>query len=177
MAPAPAASGSLSDAPFPPLTRYTDDASGLSFEYDAELWEVAQKDSGFVLLSAFNGAVAYIVEVAPAERFDVQRLFDARRDLLKQNLLGFTLDKEPARLLIGDAILGHRKGIGALFSGTIDSAQGPSTDFAVAEVASTDGQIVAVTTILVPAEFREFGLQLADTINNTFTWPTDPVVQ
>ena len=28
-----------------------------------------------------------------------------------------------------------------------------------------------------PAEAREFGLQLADTINNTFTWPSDPVVQ
>jgi hypothetical protein len=31
--------------------------------------------------------------------------------------------------------------------------------------------------VLVPAEARPAGLSLADTINNTFTWPTDPVVQ
>jgi len=171
------ASAAISDAPFPPLSRYTDEATGVSFEYDGEIWEVAQQNAGFVLLSAFNGAVAYIVEAARADELDVQRLFDARRALLKQNLLGFALDEEPARLLIGDAILGHRKGIGALFSGTIDSAQGPSTDFAVAEVAATDGQIVAVSTILVPAEARDFGLQLADSINNSLTWPTDAVVQ
>jgi hypothetical protein len=166
-----------SDAPFPPMERYQDDASGFSFEYDPSIWSVQQSDAGFVLLSAFNGALAYIVEAAPADRFDVQSLFNARRDLLSQRLLGFQLDREPARLLIGNAILGHRKGIGALFGGTIDSPQGPSTDFAVAEVAATDGRIVAVTTILTPAEVREGGLQLADSINNTFTWPSDPVVE
>ena len=169
--------GGRNDAPFPPMERYRDDASGFSFEYDPSIWSVQQQDAGFVLLSAFNGALAYIVEAAPAENFEVQELFNARRDLLSQRLLGFQLDREPARLLIGNAILGHRKGIGALFGGTIDSPQGPSTDFAVAEVAATDGRIVAVATILTPAQVREGGLSLADSINNTFTWPNDPVVE
>jgi RsiW-degrading membrane proteinase PrsW (M82 family) len=177
VAPRVAAAATRADAPFPPLERYRDDATGFSLEYDPAVWSVQQSDAGFLLLSAFNGALAYIVEAAPADRLEVQALFNARRDLLSQRLLGFQLDREPARLLIGNAILGHRKGIGALFGGTLDSPQGPSTDFAVAQVASTDGQIVAVTTILTPAEARDFGLALADTINNTFTWPSDPVVE
>jgi hypothetical protein len=117
------------------------------------------------------------VESGPVANFDVQSLFNARRDLLAQRLLGFQLDREPERMLLGTAILGHRPGMGALFGGTLDSPQGPSTDFSVAEVASSDGQFVAVSTIIVPAEAREPGLQLADTINNTFTWPSDPVVE
>lgn len=175
--PSLAIAADTTDAPFPPLTRYTDDTLQFSFEYDGDLWEITQQDAGFVLLSAFKGAVAYIVEAAPVGQMEVQQLFDARRDLLKQNLLGFAIDDTPARLLIGNPILGHKKGIGALFGGAIDSAQGPSTDYAVAEVASSDGTIVAVSTVLVPADARSFGLQLADSINNTFTWPSDPVVQ
>jgi hypothetical protein len=165
------------DAPFPPLARYVDAATGFAFDYDPTTWSVAQQDAGFVLLSAFNGAVVYIVEATTPDQLDVPALFEARRSLLEQRLLGFGDDLEPARQLLGNAILGHHPGIGALFGGTLDSPQGPSTDFAIAEVASTDGAIVAVSTILVPAEARAFGLQLADTINNSFIWPTDPVVQ
>lgn len=166
-----------SDAPFPPMERYRDAPTGFSFEYDPAIWSVQQSDEGYVLMSGFNGALAYIVEAAPADRFDVQALFNARRDLLAQRLLGFQLDREPSRLLLGNALLGHRKGIGALFGGTLDSPQGPSTDFAVAEVAATDGQIVAVATIITPAQARKEGLSHADTLNSSFTWPSDPVVQ
>jgi RsiW-degrading membrane proteinase PrsW (M82 family) len=172
-----AATDRTADAPFPALAHYADDTLGFGFDYDSDLWSIAQQDTGFVVLSAFNGNLAYIVEAATKDQLDVQKLFNIRRDLLSQNLLGFDEDRAPARLLIGNAILGHRTGIGALFGGVIDSAQGPSTDYSVAEVASTDGTIVAVTTVLVPAEARPAGLSLADTINNTFTWPTDPVVQ
>jgi hypothetical protein len=165
------------DAPFPPLARYQDAETGFAFDYDPQIWEVAQQDAGYVLLSAFDGALAYIVEAASVDRFDTDALYEARRGLLQQRLLGFGEDREKARLLLGTAILGHRKGMGALYTGAIDSPQGPATDFAVALVASRDDRIVTVTTILTPAQARDFGLQLADTINNSFTWPTDPVVQ
>ena len=68
-------------------------------------------------------------------------------------------------------------GIGGLFGGTIDSAQGPSTDFKTAIVAATDGTIVAVTTMIVPAEVPEGRAGHGRPINSSFTWPSDPVVQ
>jgi hypothetical protein len=166
----------VTDAPFPALERYTD-PSGFSFEYDPAIWTVSQTGAGAVMLDGFNGALVYLVETAPVGTLDDQGVFNARRDILGRNLLGFQLDREPARLLLGTAILGHHPGLGALFGGTLDSPQGPSQDIAVALVAAQDDTLAAVATIIVPATARDVGLQLADTINNTFTWPSDPVVQ
>jgi hypothetical protein len=169
--------GQTDGVPFPPLATYTDPDVGFSFDYDGSTWTVAQQGAGAVVLTAFQGAVGYIVETAPVSAIDVQGVFDYRRGQLAQRLLGFDDDEAPARRLIGTPILGHRPGIAGLFTGALDSPQGPSVDFTAAAVAATDGQIAAVATILVPRDGRDIGLNLADTINNSFRWPTDPVVE
>ncbi|MFN8622667.1 MAG: hypothetical protein U0869_18185 [Chloroflexota bacterium] len=177
VAPFVASAARTDDMPFPPLATYHDDATGFSFEYDPDIWSVEQHDDGFVLMSAYNGALAYIAEAAPVGQLDMERLFEARKTLLSQNLLGFDEDREPARQLLGTAILGYRRGIGGLFGGAVDSPQGPSQDYKTAVVAGTDGQIVAVTTMIIPAEALKPGLAIGDIINSSFTWPSDPVVQ
>ncbi len=138
---------------------------------------VSQQDAGFLILSAGNGAVALIVEGGPADQFDPQKLFDARQGLLKDRLLAYTTDDDAARVLLGNPILGYREGVGGLFGGTLDTSQGPSTDFSVASVAATDGTITMVATVITPVEVREAGLSIADSVVNSFTWPADEVVQ
>jgi hypothetical protein len=163
--------------PFPPLTRYSDTVLGFSLEYDPELWSVAQQDAGFLILSAGGGAVALIVEGGPTSAFDDQLIFDARRSLMEGALLAFASDTDPAHTLLGTPILGHRPGISGIFGGAIDTPQGPSIDMAVAIIAANDGQITMVATLIAPVEIRGAGLAVADTVINTFTWPSDPVVR
>jgi hypothetical protein len=159
------------------MALYTDDSTGFTFEYDPDIWTIMAQDDGFVVLGALGGDVAYIVDAAPADRVSVDALFEARRDLSRQQFLGFGRDDDPKRALLGTAILGHRPGRGGLFGGTLDTPQGPSADYAIAIVGATDGRITATTAILVPADIRDAGLQVADTMNNSFMWPADPVVQ
>ena len=106
-----------------------------------------------------------------------QQLFEARKGLLQDRLLGYTTDDDKARTLLGRPILGHRTGVGGLFGGALDSSQGPSADFSVASVSATDGVITMVATVLAPVEVREAGLSIADSVINSFTWPADEVVQ
>jgi len=109
---------------------------------------------------------------------------------MAQRLLGFTEDTDPARTLLGDPILGYRDAIARLSGGTVDSGQGPSIDMTVATVVGTDGGIVVGATLITPVALtiqrgdeqvelpvREAGLQFADSVFNSFTWPADEVAQ
>lgn len=162
--------------PFADRQTYTDDSLGFSFEYDSSIWEIAKQDAGFVLLSAFGGGIAMIIEGTPADQFTDQQIFEARRGLLDQALLGLAADTDPKRALLGSPILGHRAGVGGLFGGSLDSSQGPSVDMTAAEVAASDGQITLVATVLVPVEIRDIGLLIADSIAGSLIWPADTVV-
>ena len=163
--------------PFADRTKYHDDALGFGLEYDPNIWSVSTQDSGFLVLSAGNGAVALIFEGGTADKFDAKALFEARKKLLDGKFLGYTADTDPARALLGTPILGYRPGIGGLFGGTLDTSQGPSTDFSVASVAATDGSITIVATLLAPVDVRDAALSVADSVIDSFTWPADEVVQ
>jgi len=163
--------------PFADRVRYQDTALGFGLEYDPTIWSISQQEDGFLILSAGNGSVALIFEGGSADQFDAQALFDARKNLMRDRLLGYTVDDDKARVLLGHPILGYRQGVGGLFGGTLDTSQGPSTDFSVASVAATDGTITMVATVLAPVSIREAGLAVADSIINSFTWPADEVVQ
>jgi hypothetical protein len=176
--------------PFADRQGYRDEALGFALEYDPSIWEVANTDAGFVVLSALGGNVALIFEGTTSDRLSQQQLLDARSGLMADRLLGYTDDTDPARLLLGDPILGYRDAIARLAGGTIDSGQGPTTDMTVATVVGTDGTIVVGATVITPVELtiqnegeeltipiRDAGLQLADSILNSFTWPADEVAQ
>jgi hypothetical protein len=176
--------------PFSDRQPFRDETLGFSLEYDPTVWEIASQDAGFLVLSALGGNVALIFEGTTSDRIDQQRLLDSRSSLMADRLLGFTDDTEPARQLLGDPILGYRDAIARLSGGTIDSGQGPTTDMTVATVVGTDGTIVVGATLITPVELtiqrgdeqvtlpiREAGLQLADSVLNSFTWPADEVPQ
>ncbi len=177
LAPITGVAARSSEMPFPPMERYTDTTTGFAFEYDPDALAISKSGPGWVQLAAHDGSLLYVVEAAQAQALGPEQLFNKRRDLTSQNLLGFQLDREPARQLLGTPILGHRSGVAALFGGTLDTPQGPGLDLAVASVAATDGSISAVTTVWVAAQNRRWGLAMADTMNNTFIWPNDPVVE
>ncbi len=169
--------GGAAYAPFADRTKYHDDALGFSLEFDPNIWTISKQNDGHLSLAAFGGAVGLIIQGAPADRFDTQGLFDAGQDSLKGLMLGFTADDDQARKLLGHPILGYHQGVGGLFGGTVDTPQGPSTVLSVASVASTDGLITVMATMVAPVDLRDAGLSLADSVVNSFTWPADEVVQ
>jgi hypothetical protein len=162
---------------------HQDSATGFSVQYDPTLWTIAQQNDGFLVLTAIGGNVVLIFDVGRASDWSPDALLGAGRDQWSQRLLGFAEDTEPARQLLGDPILGYRDGVGGLFGGTIDTAQGPTLDMTVAIVAATDDQVTASATLLTPVslplqdgseiEIRDAALQLADDVVNSFTWPAD----
>ena len=54
------------------------------------------------------------------------------------------------RTLLGEPILGYRDGVGGLFSGTLDTSQGPTLDITVAVVAATDDTITVAAVLITP---------------------------
>ncbi len=185
---APSAPGQVDGRhPFADWQRHTDEATGFSVAFDPTLWSVAGENSGFVVLEALGGNISLLFDVGNASDWAPDALVRAEKDVWAKRLLGFADDTEPARLLLGDAILGYRDGVGGLFSGTIDTSQGPTLDMTVAVVAATDGQITAAAVLITPValplkdgtsvEVRGIALQWADAVINSFTWPTDEVVQ
>lgn len=176
--------------PFADRQAYRDETLGFSLEYDPSLWEIATQEPGLFVLRALGGNVVLLFEGGPADRVTQQQLMDARMNGLASRLLGFTDDTDPARLLLGDPILGYRDAIARLAGGTIDSGQGPTTDMTVAGVVGTDGTIVVGATLLAPVSLtiqredgeltlpiREIGLSIADSVLNSFTWPGEEVAQ
>jgi hypothetical protein len=176
--------------PFADRVPYRDETLGFALEYDPTLWEISQQGPGLLVLSALGGNVVLIFEGAPADQITQQRILDLRADATAGRLLGFTDDTEPARQLLGDPLLGYRDAISRLAGGTLDTGQGPSIDMTFASVVGTDGTIVVGATLLTPVELtiqregqeltlpvREIGLQFADSVLNSFTWPADEVSQ
>jgi hypothetical protein len=161
--------------PFPAGNLTADESLGYSLEFDAN-WEVSQNNPGMLLLGGFGGAVALLVEGVPAQQMSVDQIFEARRSLLEQGLLGFAPNTDPDETLLGVPIVGHRPGKAGLFGGALDTPQGPSVDMSIAIVAATDGQITMVVTAFVPTEILDLGMGAADTIINSIVWPTDQVV-
>jgi hypothetical protein len=169
---------------------YRDEVLGFSLEYDPTIWTVGTQEPGLFVLTAVGGNVVLVFEGAPAGQLSQQQLLDLRANAVGSRLLGFTDDTEPARTLLGDPILGYRDAISRLAGGTLDTGQGPSVDMTFASVVGTDGTTVVGATLLTPVELtiqrgdeeltlpvREIGLQLADSVLNSFTWPADEVPQ
>lgn len=176
--------------PFADRVPYRDETLGFALEYDPTIWSVANQDAGFLVLSALGGNVALIFEGTTADRVTPEQLLEGRSQLMADRLLGFTVDTDPARQLLGIPILGYRDAVARLSGGTIDTGQGPSIDMSVATVSGTDGGIVVAATVVTPVELtiqrgdeqvtlpiRKAGLQFADSVLNSFTWPADEVPQ
>lgn len=173
--------------PFSNWQPYADAATGFSVEFDPDIWSISRQSDGFLVLEALGGNVSLAFDVGRAGDWTPEALKGAHKDGWSERLLGFADDTEPARALLGDAILGYRDGVGGLYSGTIDTSQGPTIDMTVAIIAATDDQVTAAAVLLTPValplqsgemlEIRSFALHVADDVINSFTWPTDEVVQ
>ena len=169
--------------PFADWQLYQDPATGFSVEFDPDLWSISNQNAGMLVLQALSGNVVLLFDVGQAGQWSPEALLNAERDLWSQRLLGLAEDAEPARALLGDPILGYRDGVSGLFSGTLDTSQGPTLDMTVAVVAATDDTITAAAVLITPValplnqggelEVRDIVLGWADTVINTFTWPAD----
>jgi hypothetical protein len=154
------------------------DELGYQFEYDAELWAVAEQDGRSVKLRANDQRFEVVLWVAavPAGDASAQALLDDRLAELGNDILGLTTDAAPTRQLLGSNI-GYVDGPGGSFAGTADTPQGPGSPVTVAVMAASDGQITAVASVVSDIgdedQIRRITFGLADSILNTFQWPSD----
>ena len=105
------------------------------------------------------------------------RSLQFRHDQLDKAHFAMATDDKAAHRLLGNPILGHRVGISGLFGASFDTAQGPSADATIASVGASDGTIAVVATLISPTQGRDATLGWADTVIDTFTWPSETVPQ
>lgn len=180
--PEPSASpGSVS----PPLVTSpvaTNAALGYSVEYTDGWWEPEPADPRDIRLripSPDQGNPLLWIHAAPAEEATPDQLIAQQLAALTSNIVGLTTDERPANAVM-DPEIGFVRGNRAVYTGNVDSPQGPGDPVVIFMEASTDGRLtVAAALVLVgdftldtsgegyPAWYR----RLADGVLNSFSWP------
>ncbi len=184
--PSPSANGSAGPFANLPEPRPTSNASplragevwtssGLGFqvEYDDGLWVVEQDSATNIVLSAGRGLVVVEIEGFASTATSPSDLVKRKERDLRDVILGLTPETAADRTLPGHPAIGFRDGEGAVFSGTTDSAQGPSSNVSVVVMAATDGQLSLRATVVADDSVREDAFSVADDLLNSVVWPGD----
>jgi hypothetical protein len=126
---------------------------GYSFEYPGNVLAITSQDGKSVQLGA-RGSRAEVqiwISGARASTSSVDELVKQRRDALAQRVLGLTEDtNSPDRVMAPG--LGFVRGSGGAYTGTLDSASGPSSPANVVIVAAGNGRTNVVLSMLITGE-------------------------
>lgn len=144
-------------------------ASGVQVEYNDDLWSVATSSSTELQLRVGDAAWLWLqvhANSTPQEAHDLRF-----RDLqgLVPDLAADTADEHT---ILGPSV-GYRDGPGGAYSGTVDTAQGPGGRVAVAVMAAGEGDVTVVVSVLADSGLRDDVFSLADSLLNTFRWPSE----
>jgi len=143
---------------------------GFSLEFDDSAWAV-DADSRRGLELGNDNAILWIRGVRGA---NVQNAFELGRRHF-ENLAFELAPNRPSRRVLGAGI-GYRRGIGSAYCVTIRGL-GARDDVII--LAASDGTVSVVAAIITghcdksPSGELGFGLQQADTVLNTFRWPSE----
>jgi len=175
--PGPVATPESNAPPVLSGTLFKDDELGFSFEYDPEVFTLADSAKGSAVLNGvFFDAVIW-VDVVAADTSPSQQIAD-ELEFVDRFLLGRVADEDAYDALLGPSI-GYVAGEGNVYSGTLVSRDGtPLEPGAVAVVASTDGRLTAAVVVIVGSpDLRRGGetqahavRSAADDIVKTFNW-------
>ncbi len=157
---------------FPGYTAWQSSGLGFSLRYNNRDWSIADQGADGVQLQAGDGFSALIVRGAPASQASPAALLSAQASSLSGKLLGFARDTNPDDELLGTN-LGLTPGPGGVYTGTIDSPQGPQAPVDVAIVAAGNGRVSIVATVVAPGNDsgdRQAVYARADDIINSIQW-------
>jgi hypothetical protein len=157
---------------FPGYTLWQSSALGYSLRYDSHNWQVANQNTNNVVLQAGDGFSVLAVTAAPASQASPANLVNGQLSSLRGQLLGFGSDSSAGDQLLG-ASVGLIQGIGGVYSGTIDSPQGPQAPASVAIMGATNGSLSIAVTMITPSDNhgdQHAVFNQADDIINSIQW-------
>ena len=146
-------------------------ALGFTLEYDDGIWSLEDQGSNGLYLVAANGNVAVTVVGYPAGDVSPRDAFQREVNRLRDTILGLTEEPDDARKLPGTPVIGYEPGVGTVFTGTLNSPQGPGPNVSVAVLAATDSQVTILVNVIAIDSLREPAFSAADSILNTVRWP------
>jgi hypothetical protein len=126
---------------------------GFSFQYPSEILRITSQDGTSVQLGArgTRAEVQIWISGARAGTSSVDELVKKRRDALAQRVLGLTEDANSADRVMAPG-LGFVRGSGGAYTGTLDSASGPSSPANVVIMAAGNGRTNVVLSMLITGE-------------------------
>lgn len=144
---------------------------GHQFNHSDDFWAVIEEGPNNIQLQEQGGAPLWIlIEAVPTSEQEPEAFLDAQLDDLEAAVseLGEVTDPE---LIITNPQVGSQHGVGGLFAGTL-SAQGQSVPVAVAAMAASRDDITVGVIVVAGQEIYEPAAQLADSVLNTFLYPS-----
>jgi hypothetical protein len=145
---------------------------GWQLQFSPSYWKIVDQAGDAVQLQDVDGNPIFISIEAADGSTDPEKLLKAKTDALGETILGMEESTE-AEVSITNPGVGDRHGPGAVYTGTVDSPQGPSTPVVVAVMAATDGDVTAVVAVVADKRNYGYAAQQADSILNTFLYPSE----
>ena len=132
---------------------------GYSFQYQSDVLAITSQDGTSVQFGA-RGSRAEVqiwISGARAGTSSVEDLVKQRRDALAQRVLGLTEDTNSADRVMAPGF-GFVRGVGGAYTGTLDSASGPSSPANLVIMAAGDGRTNVVLSMLITGEDLDHAL-------------------
>jgi hypothetical protein len=174
---APPATPTSDSPPVVSGTLYTDASLGYSFEYDPDVFTLAQNADGSAVFSGNFFDAQVWVDAKPAET-SVAKMINSELDEVDRFFIARVPDTDTYDALLGPSV-GYVPGDGGVWSGTLVSRDGtPLAPGGVTIAAASDGRItVAVVIIVGSPDIRQAGdtqqhavRQAADDLLKSFNW-------
>jgi hypothetical protein len=166
--PAPRAASDA--APFRAGSVWRSEQWGFNFEWDEDIWRIREEGPEFVFMVAGGGRVALTVGAYDATVTSPQVAFATERTRLEGQFLGLIEEPDPRMQLPGLPNIGYRVGLGGVFAGTANSAQGPTVNVSVALLAAGDSRITILVILVTTNDLRAPAFSLVDSMLNTLRW-------
>lgn len=154
---------------------------GYSFRYDGEMWTIAEQDDAGATLRFFDQEDATL-HVRGVTGTTPQAELDAYLTDLRTRVPDLAEDGRAFRLVLGPAV-GFRDGIGASYSGHVQSAQGPGPIVTMSVMAADVGGVTVLVSMEMTGESwiqvedgawpGEGAFQAADSVINTVRWASE----
>lgn len=144
---------------------------GHEFQFSDDFWTVTDEGPDHIEIQEKNGAPLWIrIEAIPASEEAPKAFLEGKLDDLS-TLVDELAEVTDADLVITNPGIGNHHGVGGFFAGTL-SAQGQSVPVAVAAMSATDGDVTVSVLVIAGRRIYEPATQLADSVLNTFLYPS-----
>jgi hypothetical protein len=151
---------------------------GFSFRYDASVWTVADQDDASATL-AMVGADDAALRIAGASGTSPQAAIDGYLADVRSRVPDLAEDGRAFRLVLGPAV-GYVNGVGASYSGHVQTPQGPGPIVTMSVMAADVGGVTVLASMGMVGEHwiqmdggaweGEGAFDAADSVINTVRW-------